>query len=274
MKNKIGFMQGRLSPIYNNLIQSFPYTNWENEFKFAKKMGFSHIEWTVDQYLLDMNPISNKNGLDKIKKIKKKYNIQTHNLTEDFFMQNPFFKSDKLVTKILEDQILKLLENSSKIKVKNFVIPLVDNSSIKNTKQLNTVISFFKNIRNFLKKIKINIVFETDMKPKNNMIFIEKLQDDCFGINYDMGNSASIGYNTVKEINLYGSKIYNVHIKDRKFMGESIKLGKGNVNFDSVFECLKKNYYNGFFTLQTARSKSNKHIEVLNSSKKFILKYF
>ena len=88
------------------------------------------------------------------------------------------------------------------------------------------------------------------------------------------GGAARAAYRVHECINLYGSKIYNVHIKDRKFMGKSIKLGKGNVNFDSVFECLKKNYYNGFFTLQTARSNSNKHIEVLNSSKKFILKYF
>ena len=36
MINKLGFMQGRLSPIYDNQIQSFPYQNWENEFNQAK----------------------------------------------------------------------------------------------------------------------------------------------------------------------------------------------------------------------------------------------
>ena len=51
MINKLGFMQGRLSPIYNKQIQSFPYQNWENEFDQAKKLSFNHIEWTVDQFI-------------------------------------------------------------------------------------------------------------------------------------------------------------------------------------------------------------------------------
>ena len=29
--NKIGFMQGRLSPIYRNKIQSFPWMHWKQE---------------------------------------------------------------------------------------------------------------------------------------------------------------------------------------------------------------------------------------------------
>ena len=33
--NNIGFMQGRLSNLIDNKIQSFPWNNWENEFKIA-----------------------------------------------------------------------------------------------------------------------------------------------------------------------------------------------------------------------------------------------
>ena len=33
---KIGFMQGRFSPLVNDRIQAFPVENWENEFKIAK----------------------------------------------------------------------------------------------------------------------------------------------------------------------------------------------------------------------------------------------
>ena len=35
MQLKIGFMQGRLSPLVNNQIQSFPLGNWENDFPIA-----------------------------------------------------------------------------------------------------------------------------------------------------------------------------------------------------------------------------------------------
>ena len=34
---KIGFMQGRLSKIERGRIQSFPFSNWTDEFTLAKK---------------------------------------------------------------------------------------------------------------------------------------------------------------------------------------------------------------------------------------------
>ena len=35
-KSRIGFMQGRLSPMVNGKIQAFPYETWKNEFAIAK----------------------------------------------------------------------------------------------------------------------------------------------------------------------------------------------------------------------------------------------
>ena len=54
---RIGFMQGRLSPIERNRIQSFPFEFWENEIKIASKNDFNIIEWTIDSFLIDQNPI-------------------------------------------------------------------------------------------------------------------------------------------------------------------------------------------------------------------------
>ena len=46
--NKIGFMQGRLSPIVDNKIQAFPFGNWEQEFSIAKELGIedNYIDFT------------------------------------------------------------------------------------------------------------------------------------------------------------------------------------------------------------------------------------
>ena len=43
--NKLGIMQGRLSPAKNNLIQHFPVENWFNEFSLCSKLGLQCIEW-------------------------------------------------------------------------------------------------------------------------------------------------------------------------------------------------------------------------------------
>ena len=45
---KIGFIQGRLSPIINNKIQIFPVENWKDEYEKASSLDIRLIEWTID----------------------------------------------------------------------------------------------------------------------------------------------------------------------------------------------------------------------------------
>ena len=52
----------------------------------------------------------------------------------------------------------------------------------------------------------MKILFEIDYSPKKILKFINKF-DDCYGINYDTGNSASLGFKIADE------KIYfNIYI--------------------------------------------------------------
>jgi len=39
-KPKIGIMQGRLSKMYENRIQVFPFNSWKEEFRNADDLGF------------------------------------------------------------------------------------------------------------------------------------------------------------------------------------------------------------------------------------------
>ena len=43
--------------------------------------------------------------------------------------------------------------------------------------------------------------------------FIDQLSPDNYGINYDIGNSAAMGFDPKEEIQVYGQRILNVHIK-------------------------------------------------------------
>ena len=87
---------------------------------------------------------------------------------------------------------------------------------------------------------------------KKLLQFINKFPDSCFGINYDIGNSASLGFDTKEEIATYGSGILNVHVKDRVHNGSTVPLGNGNADFESTFNELNKINYKGDFILQTA----------------------
>jgi hexulose-6-phosphate isomerase len=57
INSRIGFMQGRLSPMIDGRIQSFPWSYWEDEFLLAEKIEVHLMEWTIDSKKVEGNPI-------------------------------------------------------------------------------------------------------------------------------------------------------------------------------------------------------------------------
>ena len=51
LTNNIGIMQGRLSPPIDDKIQAYPAKTWQREFEIAKEIGYSAIEWIVENPL-------------------------------------------------------------------------------------------------------------------------------------------------------------------------------------------------------------------------------
>ena len=259
LKSDVGIMQGRLSETFGNKIQFFPKKNWKKEFQEAKKIGVNFIEWTLDYDDFDKNPIFLKSGLKKIKFLKKKYKIDIKTLTGDCFMQRPFWKTND--NKHLLKDLESIIKACSKLKIKFIIFPLVDNSSIKNKKEEKKIINSLKKTTPLLKKSKAAILFESDYHPKKLKTFIKKFDKRYFGINYDTGNSAGLGYNINEEFHAYGHYIKNIHIKDRLLEGKTIRLGLGNADFEKLFINLKKINYKNLLILQTARATNKKHKE-------------
>ena len=271
--NSLGFMQGRLTDLVEGKIQAFPWDNWEKEFQYASKIKLSLMEWTIDQKDLYKNPLMNLEGRKKIQNLCKKFNIQIPSLTGDCFMQAPFWKASGDNRLNLQNDFINICKNSSKLGIKFIVVPLVDNGSIKDKYEEYIVIEFMRSIQNLISKLNIKIIFEIDYFPLNVSKFIKQLDSKNFGINYDMGNSAALGFKPEEEFNYYGNRIMNVHIKDRILNGTTVELGKGNVDFELVFNLLSNIKYKGNYILQTARDKDNNHIKSIAKYKKFISTY-
>lgn len=247
MIDKIGIMQGRLVPReIKSRLQSFPFSRWKREIEIAKENQIKFIEWTIDYKNFLKNPIIN-NSKD-VKNILKKNKIKVNSITCDFFMQKPFFKKEG-VKKIIFQYLSTLLKSCIFLRIKFIVLPLVDKSSIKNLREEKILISELKNFvkNNYLQNIKI--LFETDYKPLKVYNFLQNF-DNKFGINYDTGNSSALNYNIKDEL-IYFDRVYNIHIKDRKKNGKSVRLGKGNLKLNKLLLELKKINYKGNLILQT-----------------------
>jgi len=267
ISKKIGFMQGRLvDSEKKNSIQYFPDKNWISELQIANKLKFRLVEWTVNIENIKKNPIFNGN-LVILKEVIKNYNIKVLSATNDYFMQEPFFKKKNLnkKKKIIKN-LEKIISNGNKIGIKYHIFPLVDNASINSEFEENILI---KEIKKLSKKLKKNssILFETDYRPNEVAKFIKKFRTKKVGINYDTGNSASLNYNFADEIK-YFKYVKNIHIKDRILNGKTVRLGKGNWDYKNFFKLIKFKY-KGNFILQTARSPINEHAREIQINKKF-----
>ena len=86
----MGFMQGRLVDQIEGKIQAFPTLQWEEEFEIANQLGILLMEWTIDDFNFEINPLMTKKRERKINFLCKKYNLKINSLTADCVMQAPF----------------------------------------------------------------------------------------------------------------------------------------------------------------------------------------
>jgi len=271
-KNKIGFLQGRLTK-QKKKIQQFPFKNWKKEFQAAKKLKFNIVEWTIDHYGFYKNPLLDIKQSNLIKKITSQNNIKINSITADFFMEKPFWKQKN------SSYYLKKIELLIKFcgihKINFIVIPLVDNSSINNSSVEKKVIDEFIKFKKLIEKKKVIILFESDYAAKKLLKFIKSFKHKSYAINYDLGNSASLSYDIEEEFKLYGKFIKNIHIKDRIKNGKSVRLGCGNVDFKKFFKLIKGINYNGPLIFQSARSmRRGEDYNELKTNLKFIEKFY
>ena len=261
---RIGFMQGRLSPLVGERIQAFPGELWADEFPIAKDNNIRNIEWTIDTLTFDSNPLIQEVAHETIRKLAHENFLRIPSVTCDYFMENPHWVSSHID---IERDVLRIIEAMPRIGAHILVIPLVDNSSI--SKKQDIDLNFFKDLESNLIQNNVYIAFELDLEPELAGKFIESFNPQHFGINYDIGNSASLGFSPLEEISNYGKRILNVHVKDRLLGGHSVPLGVGDVDFKTVVKQLNEANYRGNFIMQTARAKDGEHKDELMRNIRF-----
>jgi len=261
----IGFMQGRLCERVNGEIQAFPWRDWKNEFPAAAAIDLHLMEWTLDQMRLYENPLMTADGQEKIRGLCQQYDVTIPSLTGDCFMQAPFWKTSGQARTDLQSDFLAIGRACAAVGIRMMVVPLVDNGRLETVEQEDVLTDFLLAQQPFLIEHQLQVIFESDFTPPELARFIARLPAERFGINYDIGNSAALGFNPAEEFAAYGARVVNVHVKDRVLGGTTVPLTTGCADFDAVFSALAQQNYQGNFILQTARAADSNHSEVLGS---------
>ncbi len=266
----IGIMQGRLLPMIDKRIQTFPYNCWKEEFKIAAENNFDSIEWIIDKY---ENPITDETEIYQIEKLSSEYDVKINSICCDFFMDNLLFRISEEEQRQNLSVLKKLMENAHTLGIKILEIPLVDSSSIKNEEEEDELVTNLKKITQDANDLDIFIGLETDYQPQKILKLLKKIGDDKIVLNYDIGNSSSLGFDPKEELTLLGKYIKNIHIKDRKLNGSTVPFGEGDADFDLFFSTLSDIDYKGDLILQGARIESKSPEITCLQYRNFIMKY-
>ena len=246
-------MQGRLVPKYQDRYQAFPIGMWKDEFKVASECGLDLIEFILDFNDAEENPLLKSGGVDEIKLTMKETGVSVKTICADYFMEAPLHSSDNEVVKKSFSVLERLIEAAKTLKITDIVIPCVDQSTLNGKEAVDRFIVQMKKIIPTLDKYCVNLSLETDLAPKPFVELLSTLNSKRITVNYDIGNSAALGFDSIKELEAYGHKISDIHIKDRVLNGGPIVLGEGNADFDRFFNKLKEFDYSGPFIMQAYR---------------------
>ena len=251
--HEIGVMQGRLLPKYQGRYQAHPVGYWEEEFFLANKFGLSCIEFILDFNLYLENPLMSSKGTDMILKCVHENDIYVKSVCADYFMHHTFHDIDLDIVKKCKNVMSTLIKNCKVLDVTDIVVPCVDSSAFKNNNDIKRFITNIQSSLDLAEQKNINISLETDLNPTLFSQLLSEIPSKRLTVNYDTGNSASLGYNVIEEFDSYGNRISDIHIKDRKLNGGSVELGKGDVDFNSFFKCLQKIDFKHPFIMQAYR---------------------
>jgi L-ribulose-5-phosphate 3-epimerase len=263
MTPEIGFMQGRLSPQVNGMIQAFPWNDWEQEFPLARQLAIPLMEWTLDQARLDENPLMTAAGRQRIAALSARHGVRVGSLTGDIFMQAPFWRVSGAERASRLREFDRVTEACTDADIRYVVVPLVDNGAMHSRAEEDVVVAELAARANWLATRNLAVVFECDYVPIELARFIDRLPAPVFGINYDIGNSAALNYDCGEELAAYGHRVLNVHIKDRIRGGTTVPLGTGNADLPRALGLLVKRGYCGSYILQTARATDGDHAGAL-----------
>jgi len=271
---KFGIMEGRLVPPEDGRFQCFPRTQWESEFAHAAKVPFDYIEWVYDLYGYDVNPLGNPAGIERQQGLIESTGVGVRSVCADYFMDKPLLRCKEQELDARLHKLALILRNGRAIGVNRVVIPFVDASAIRSTDDFAAVQDALKTAMQFADETQVEIHVETSLRPAEFAKLLDSIPHPRLKVNYDSGNSASLGYSIADEFAAYGDRIGSVHIKDRVLDGGTVSLGTGNTDFPALFSCLEKIEYRGDFTLQVARGAPGDEVAWARQNLAFVRNYW
>ena len=250
---KLGIMQGRLVPPEAQRFQSFPRQRWRDEFALAAVAGLDTIEWIYDAYGEDINPLATDEGIGEMQRLCATHRVAIDSICADWFMDYPLAGIDVPTAQARWRRLDWLMSRGALLGINRIVVPFVDAAAIRHSEDAATIAAGINALGGAIDRTNVELHLETALSAAEFAALLARIVHPRVKVNYDSGNSASLGYMPREEFAAYGSRVGSVHLKDRRRGAGTVPLGEGDTDFDELFDALAKHRYRGDFILQVAR---------------------
>jgi hexulose-6-phosphate isomerase len=230
------------------------------------------MEWVVDSDSFDANPLRHAAGRREIRELSAAHAVRIGSVMCDFLMDAPFYRAAPAHDG-LDGGFVEILECALELRIPFVIIPLVDGGRLTSPADEDSLIATMNRLAPRLASTSMRILFESDYAPLRLRDLIGRLPGDRFGLNYDIGNSASWGHDPDAEFEAYGRRVLGVHVKDRRLGGTTVAIGTGNADFPRVFRALAGVGYAGDYILQTARAEPGEDVATLCRYREMVREY-
>lgn len=245
--NPIGIMQGRLSPP-GPRPQSFPSATWRDEFEHARSCGFERLEWLVTADGLDQNPLCSDAGIADLRRLSDRTGLEVSSVCADCCLSRPLIGDEWRVNARL---LTRVVEQSRQAGIAVVVLPVLETAAIRTDRDRDQLLEALREPLAAAATTGVRIAIESDQAGAALAALIDAAGSPQLGANYDVGNAAAAGHDCARDLRALGSRLFGVHIKDRKSGGSSRPLGEGDVDFDAALRGLARAGYAGPLILET-----------------------
>jgi L-ribulose-5-phosphate 3-epimerase len=268
--NPIGIMQGRLLPPFKGRFQSFPVENWQLEFALARQAGLYCIEWIFEEPGQEQNPVSTDSGIAEMNRLSMENGVLIRSVCADYYMTQRLISAEGSLHEKTVDHFLWLAGRIKKLGVCYVVLPFVDSSSLSSEVERGGLLLFLEKVIPTLECLDLELHLETDFPPKIFNEVISKVDHPLVRVNFDIGNSASLGFDPSEELKLLAPRLGSVHVKDRMLGGSTVPLGSGDADFSTCFKLILESGFDRWFILQAARSDDISEMELARQNRCFV----
>lgn len=269
MTHPVGIMHGRLLPPFEGRFQTFPAQGWREEFHHARKAGLASIEWIYEVPHEADNPLGSDAGLTELRVLMEETGVKVHSICADYYMQSRLVV-DGQPQPAMVDHLAWLLGRAAALGLWYVILPFVDVSSLKTPADHAAIKAILAQALPVAQRLGVEIHLETDLPPRAFRALLEAAGHPALKANYDIGNSASLGFDPEEELTLLAPYLGSVHVKDRLLKGSTVPLGTGNADFPTCFRLIKAAGYSRPFILQAARDTPGDEIAWAGQNREFI----